>query len=121
MDERLQVIMISCSLMFLLYIIFMIRSKRIELKYSLIWMLTALSLILLSIFPFILELFSGILNIIEPVNTLFLVVVFLIILIAFSLTIAISRSSLRIKAIAQELGILKLEMENFKKDVINKS
>ena len=115
MNSRLQVIMISASVLFLCYIIMMLRNKKIELKYSLAWLLAGTSLLLTAIFPNLLKLLSNLLNIVEPVNTLFLFIIFFMLLIIFTLTIAISRNAIRVKTLTQEIGILKMELEQQRK------
>lgn len=115
MNSRLQIIMITVSLLFLCYIIFMLRSRKIELKYTLVWLLAGISLLVIAIFPGLLKLLSKMLNIIEPVNTLFLFIIFFMLLIIFTLTIALSRNATRVKTLTQEIGIIKMEIEKLKK------
>lgn len=114
MNSRLQIIMILASLLFLGYIVLMLRNKKIELKYSLAWLLAGLSLLSTAVFPELLKTLSKLLNIIEPVNTLFLSIIFFILLIVFTLTIALSRNANRVKTLTQEIGILKMELERLK-------
>jgi len=111
MNKVLQAIMIASSLMFLCYIVLMLRNKKIELKYTLIWLFTGISFLAIAVFPDILRILSRILHIIEPVNTLFLFIIFFMLLILFSLTIALSRNAGRVKTLVQEIGILKMELE----------
>lgn len=111
MNKVLQTIMISSSLLFLCYIVLMLRNKKIELKYTLIWLLTGISFLTIAVFPDLLRRISRILHIVEPVNTLFLFIIFFMLLILFSLTIALSRNAGRVKTLVQEIGILKMELE----------
>ena len=111
MNSRLQIIMIIASLLFLCYIILMLRNKKIELKYILVWLLTGICLLAAAIFPDLIQLLSNLLNIVEPVNTLFLFIIFFMLLIIFTLTIALSRNANRVKTLTQEIGIIKLELE----------
>ena len=111
MNSRLQIIMILASLLFLCYIILMLRNKKIELKYTLAWLLAGISLLVTAIFPGILSLLSNLLNIVEPVNTLYLFIIFFMLLIIFTLTIALSRNAIRVKTLTQEIGIIKMELE----------
>lgn len=111
MNTRLQLIMITASLLFLMYIIIMVRSRRVELKYTLTWLFAGLFLLTSAVFPKLLGIVSGLLNIVELVNTIFLLVIFFLMLILFTLTIALSRSSSRVKRLTQEIGIIKLELE----------
>lgn len=108
--------MIIASVLFLCYIIFMLRNKKIELKYSLAWLLAGICLLATAVFPKLLKLLSNLLNIIEPVNTLFLSIIFFILLIVFTLTIALSRNANRVKTLTQEIGILKMELEQLRKN-----
>ncbi|NLV35935.1 MAG: DUF2304 domain-containing protein [Clostridiaceae bacterium] len=111
MNKELQIIMIISSLLFLCYIILMLRNKKIELKFTLSWLLTGICFLLFAIFPDLLRLLSNLLHIVEPVNTLFLFIIFLMVLIIFTLTIALSRNARRVKTLTQEIGIIKLELD----------
>ncbi len=111
MNTRLQIIMIAASLIFLFYIVMMLRNRKIELKYTLTWLFAGLCLIAVAIFPGLLRLISNLLNIVEPVNTLFLFIIFFLLLILFTLTIAISRNAIRVKTLTQEIGMLKMELD----------
>lgn len=111
MNSRLQIIMVIASLLFLCYIVMMLRNKKIELKYTLAWLLTGICLLATAIFPSLLKLLSNLLNIVEPVNTLFLSIIFFMLLIIFTLTIALSRNANRVKTLTQEIGIIKMELE----------
>lgn len=114
MNARLQMIMVVASLIFLFYIVMMLRNRKIELKYTLAWLFAGLCLILVAVFPGLLRLLSDLLNIIEPVNTLFLFIIFFLLLILFTLTIALSRNANRVKTLTQEIGILKMELEKLR-------
>ncbi len=111
MNSRLQIIMIIASLLFLCYIVLMLHSKKIELKYTLAWLLAGVSLLAAAVFPGILTFISHLLNIVEPVNTLFLSIIFFMLLILFTLTIALSRNANRVKTLTQEIGMIKTELE----------
>jgi hypothetical protein len=94
----------------------MIKNKKLELKYSLTWISSSLFLIIIALFPNIIIFLSKILHIKEPVNALFLIIIFFLIVIVFTLTIAVSKNSNRVKVLTQELGILKTKTENTEKN-----
>ena len=52
---KLQILLISVSLLFCILIFDMLRKKMIQLKYSLLWIITSFFLLLISIFPMIIE------------------------------------------------------------------
>jgi hypothetical protein len=107
--------MILASLLFLCYIVLMLRNKKIELKYTLAWLLAGVSLLLAAVFPQLLRLLSNLLHIVEPVNTLFVFIIFFLLLILFTLTIALSRNANRVKTLTQEIGIIKMELDKLQK------
>lgn len=115
MNFILQIILIIASTGLFIYIFNMVRIKRLELRYALTWILTSFSFIILSVFPKVLKFVSGVLHIKEPVNTLFLSIIFFLIIIIFTLTLALSRNANRVKTLIQEIGIIKLELEKLKK------
>ena len=111
MNTRLQIIMIAASLLFMGFVVVMIRNRKIELKYTLAWLLAGVSFLAMSLFPGLLVFISSLLNIVEPVNTLFLSIIFFMLLIIFTLTVALSRNANRVKTLTQEIGIIKMELE----------
>jgi len=115
MNNILHFILIIASLLFLGFIVNMVRSKRLELKYALTWLFTSCSFVILSLFPRLLNFISNVLHVKEPVNAIFLSVIFFLLLIVFSLTVALSRNAKRVKTLAQEIGIMKLSMTKSEK------
>ncbi len=117
MNKILQGILILSSTLFFTYIFNMVRVKKLELKYALVWILTSFSFVILALYPHILRVFSDILHIIEPVNTVFLCIIFFLLAIVFTLTLSISRNANRVKTLTQEMGIIRMELEEMKKAV----
>jgi len=115
MSSQLRIILIIGSIGFFIYIMNMVRTKKLELKYALTWILTSLSFVLLSIFPEILFFIARLMHVELPVNALYLCVIFLLLMIVFTLTVAVSRQALRIKTLVQEIGLLKETIERMKK------
>ncbi|MCX0356050.1 DUF2304 domain-containing protein [Clostridium perfringens] len=111
MDRVLQCIILSVCVLFTIYIINMINKENLELKYALTWLFSSFGLIIIAIFPQILEWISIILHILSPVNALFLIMIFFLLVIIFTLTIALSKCKKQIISISQEVGILKEKIE----------
>ncbi len=111
MDKVLHIVLIVGTCLFFAYIINMIRIRKLELKYTLLWLFTSISFVVIAIFPGILRSIAKLLFIKEPVNALFLIIFFFLIMIIFSLTVAISAKSTAITALTQEIGIIKLKID----------
>jgi hypothetical protein len=110
MNSILQAILIVASIGFFIFILRMLKAKKLEFKYSIVWIIASFSFIVLSIFPKIVRYVANVLHIIEPVNAVYLIIIFFLLVIVFTLTVALSRNSNRVKALTQEIGILKLEI-----------
>ncbi|MGI6084163.1 MAG: DUF2304 domain-containing protein [Acetivibrionales bacterium] len=114
MSGTLRTTLIIGSVLFFVFIINMVRTKKLELKYALIWILTSLSFIIMSVFPETVFMVARILEVEVAANALFLCIIFLLLLMVFALTVAVSRQAGRIKRLVQEMGILKSEIEDNK-------
>jgi len=116
---KLQVILLIGSILCFAFLINMIRKYHIELKYSMLWLCVMLIALVLSVFPKSFNSIAGLMGIELPVNALFLLSIVGINAILFSLTIVISRSTIKVKALSQEIGLLKYEMEELKRILNN--
>lgn len=114
MNNTLQIILICCSIVFFMFIFHIIRVKKLELKYALTWILASVVFVVIAIVPRIVSLVAELLFIKEPVNALFLIIMFFVIFIIFTLTIALSSVVNKCNTLTQELGILKIQLEKQK-------
>ena len=102
MSVKLQILLIVVILIAMLYIINLVRKKIIDFRYALLWLLVALCVLVLTIFPRLLILLSGALGITSAVNMLFFLI--------FSLSIAVSNLQDKVKKTAQEIAIIRKDM-----------
>lgn len=111
MSSTLRLVLVIGSVLFFAFIINMVRTKKLELKYALIWIITSLSFVVMSVFPQTVFFIADILDVEVPANALFLCIIFLLLLMVFALTVAVSRQAGRIKRLVQEVGLLKADTE----------
>ncbi|MHB1485137.1 MAG: DUF2304 domain-containing protein [Saccharofermentanales bacterium] len=121
METFLQIALIAGTIVFFVYIVDMIRLRKLELRYTLLWLFTSVSFIFMAIFPGIIKWVAEILSIKEPVNALFLITLFFLIMIIFSLTVAIAAKSRSIIVLTQEIGMMKFEISKLKTEVHNEN
>ena len=112
MNIILKIFLISFSSLFLLFVVGMVRKKHLELKYTLTWLAAAVVFVLIAVFDQIIPLLANLMSIKEPVNALFLIVFFFMLIILFTLSIAISKATERIRGLAQEIALLRKENEH---------
>jgi len=106
----LSIVVKVASILFFIFIINMVRIKKLELKYALTWILTSISFVVMALFPETLYFIAGLMGVELPVNALFMSVIFLLIMIVFTLSLAVSRQALRIKTLVQEIGLIREEL-----------
>lgn len=105
MSVRLQVIIAIIIIIALCVIINMIRAKRLELRYALAWLVVGVGTLILDCFPNLMIWISTKLGIASPVNMLFFLGFCFSLVIIFILTVSVSRTSIRMKQLAQELAL----------------
>ena len=105
MSVRLQIIIAVIIVIALCVIVNMIRIKRLELRYALAWLIVGVGTLILDCFPDLMTWIARKLGIASPVNMLFFVGLCFALVIIFILTVSVSRTSIRMKQLAQELAL----------------
>lgn len=102
----LQLSLIVCSVIFLAVIVHFLAKKRLNLRYSLVWLGAGLGMLAIAVFPQIVKVVGGLIGIDTPVNTVFLFAGMFMLLIIFTLTIIVSHMNNRIYRLTQMQAIL---------------
>ncbi len=117
MSTRIQFFAITGSLLIALFIFELIRKRKLQEKYSILWFFSAIVLILLSIWRDLLERTAHFLGVYYAPSALFIIAAFCGMLLALHFTIVISQLSEQNRILAQELGILRSEFDALKRGV----
>ena len=105
MNIRIQIIIGVIVIFALCIIVNMIREKKLELRYALAWLGVGIAILVLDCFPQVITWVAIKVGIASPINMLFFLGFCFSLVIIFILTVAVSRSSIRIKQLAQELAL----------------
>lgn len=111
MTLRLQVILFLVSIAALYFIFKLIANGVLQLKYSILWLVIGMVFTIMAIFPKILDVISEALGVVTPVNALFLIGYIFLIALIFSLTMAVSKYSDKVRELVQQIALLKKEIE----------
>ena len=111
MNIKIQLIVVFSALFAMAYLLNMIRKKRLELRYALSWLGVGISVIILACFPDLLAWIAEKIGIASPVNMLFFFGFLFALAIILILTMSLSRMSIRVKKLSQELALLKKDLE----------
>ena len=105
-SHRLQIFAVLAVLAFLAVLIILLRKNRLSLKYSLLWLFSGIVLLILSLFPGLLDSFSRLIGVYSSVNALFAVLIGCIILLMISFTAIVSKEKKEIVRLVQEMSLL---------------
>lgn len=106
MTGLFRAILLVGVLLYLFIIIYLMKKGRMSLKYSLMWFLAGLVLLVCAIFPQLIGSFTRLLGIYSETNGVFFVGVCFILLIILSLTSIASGLSERIRTLVQTQAML---------------
>lgn len=109
MDLRLRVIIGLGAIVILLGILNMLRKEKLDLKYVLSWILVDLTIMILAIWPSIIDVVANIMGVDKPINAVFFMGMVFLLIIIYSLTVAQSRSSNKLKNLAQTIALYEHE------------
>lgn len=98
-------ILFAIAIYFIILIV-LLRQKKLALRYTLLWMLSGLLMLVVTIFPQILESITHLLGIQLLSNALFAILFFCILMILISLTSIISKQNESIKQLVQHAALL---------------
>lgn len=111
MNETVQWIAVAASVFVTLLVVQMIRKKKLREEYSILWFLASLMLLLMSIDRHFIDRAAAFFGIAYPPSLLLLGAIFLGFVLAMHFSIALSRLSEQNKRLAQEVALLRLEIE----------
>ncbi len=115
MLDKIQLISVAVSLLLLLVIFHLIKTKHLRIQYSVLWLLTALLLLILSFWRSLLEKVADWAGIHYPPSLLFLLGFLFSLTILLHFSLVVSKLSEMNKELAQRLGILTLRVEEMEK------
>jgi hypothetical protein len=114
MQTKLQIVAIVASSGLVLIVFELLRRRRLIERYALLWLLSSLVLLGLSVWTGLLEVISKAVGIVYPPNALFMIAFAFVLVLLLHFSIAISRLSGETKVLAQELARLDKEMRDAK-------
>ena len=119
MSLRLQVVIAIGAIAAILCIGNLVRIRRLELKYALIWFLVGILLLIFDLFPGLLQVMTQALVITLPINMLTFLGLLFVLMILFSQTIVISNLTRKCQRLTQEVGLLYKKVDDLKTEQKN--
>ena len=105
MSTPLRIMLIVVSVMTGFYIRRKLRKSQMQIADVLFWLLFAVVLIVMSVFPEAVSWFTELVGVQSPVNFVFLVVIFLLIVRCFSLSVKVSSLEAKLDILVEDITV----------------
>ena len=116
MGNILQIGLFGVSLATLIYVLYNVVKDKMNIHYAMIWIIWSIGIVIISIFPEIIYFISNMIGIQTPVNTVFLVMIFLLYILSFYVNMKLSRHNSDIINLSYEIAVLKKRLEELEKE-----
>ncbi len=114
--DKIQWLGIIFSLIILVSVVWLVRERLIKEKYSLVWFLIGLLILIMSMCRGLLEGFSALVGIEYAPSALFSLLIAFSYLLLLNLSVSVSGLKTQTKDLSQELGLLKLKVEELEQE-----
>jgi hypothetical protein len=111
MNTRIQYIAGALALLLLLFILELVRRRRLQERYALIWVVSGVIVLVFAVWRGLLNNLSSALGIAVPTNALFVVVFGFVLALLLHFSLTVTRLSEESKILAQELARVEQELE----------
>ena len=112
MSSNLRIGLLIASIISLLFVIVSVKRKKLNIKYSIVWILWAMFALLMAIFPETFYMFSRLIGIELPVNAVFLIMIGLLYALTFYAYVMVSKHNDEIIQLTYEVATLKKKIED---------
>ena len=114
-SSTLRIFMLLAILIYFAILAVLVRKNSLRLKYSLLWFLAGLVMLILAVWPQLLYGFSKLVGISMPVNALYAFMFFFVIIILVALTSIASALNDKVKTLCQQQAILEERIRELEK------
>lgn len=120
MNISLRIFLIISILIYSGIILHFLKKKDLNLRYSLLWIFSAMVMLIVSIFPEIIIRFTSLVGIVDTVNSVFILEGMFVLLILLSLTAIVSHLNERNRQLIQAVALLEKRVRDLEeKESVN--
>lgn len=105
MSVALRICLVALSIISLFYIIRKIRYSKMQIEYTLFWIVLSIIMILMAVFPQIVYWVTITMGMVSAANVVYLFIIGILLVKVFMMTIEISNLESKVQALIQEVGI----------------
>lgn len=115
MTDRSIIFAVGASIIAFIFVLELVRRRRLREEYSLLWLVTAIGMLVLATWRDLLHGLATLVGIAYPPNLLFLAAALFILMILLYFSTVITRLTQENKDIAQEVALLRYEIERLRR------
>ena len=119
MVDRSTIFMVGASIIALLIVLELVRRRHLSEEYSLLWLGTAIAMLVLGMWRDLLHSLAALVNIHHPPNLLFLLAVLFLLLIQLYFSTVITRLTRENKEAAQQIALLRYEVSQLSRQQVD--
>lgn len=116
MKMSLNLVLIVITLIYIFLILKSIKKKKLQMSFSIFWLITGILLIIALLIPNLVENISKLLGFEVPANMVFCLTIFVSFYLIFNLTVALSKENKKNTLLVQELSMLKKRVEKLEEN-----
>lgn len=105
MSGALRILMILGAVFFMVFMIKKIRQAKVKIEYTVFWIIFSGILVLMGIFPQLFYWVSELLGFQAPINMIYLVIIFVLIVKLFLISVQISQLENKVDSLTQQVAI----------------
>ena len=117
LPARLTITLLIGLALYFFIILMLLKNKKISLKYTLLWLLSGLLLVILVVFPSILSSISTLFGFQSSMNGLVVMLIAFVIIIVMSITSIVSNQSRKIQNLVQYSAMLEKRIRELENNV----
>ena len=100
-----QILAVALAIVMLIVVLVLLRFYFLPEKYAVIWLVAAIASLVLAIFPGILQFGASLLGIADPLNLLFFLALFVMLLLLMQLSLELARTRDELRKVVQRLAV----------------
>ena len=117
LSNTLRITLCIAIIVYFIIILHYLKNKMLELKYTLIWLVAGCVMGIMIFVPELLMQFVHLLGIEGNMNGLFILVIAFIIMVLMTLTSIVSRTTIKMRMLVQEIGMLEKRLHELEAKV----
>lgn len=105
MTILLRCVLIIASILMLMYMVRKVRKSKVQIERTVFWIVFAIFIIIIGVFPQIVYGLADLLGIQSPANLVWVTVIFILLVKQFMTTLEISQLEIKVKNLVEELAL----------------